>query len=374
MRQEASANHLFTYLHWRGDLSFSQAPFCAVDNLIFCCLSYLNWGEPASGLLPEQAISLKDAAAYWLHLPETLRKVRVPQDITLLQSTANSVRFGNVRLFRYVESFQEEQEQQFSATAFLLDADTAYIAFRGTDNTLIGWKEDFNMSFMTTVPAQLDAVEYLERAATAYTGEIYVGGHSKGGNLAVYAAAFCSPETQKRIHTVYNMDGPGFAQEVIEKPGYARICSRIHTYIPQSSVVGMLLEHEEAYTIVHSTQSGLMQHNVYSWEVLRNHLIELETVTKSSRFIDQTLKSWLKEMDPSYRGKIIDTIYELFAQTDARTVSELTSNWYQNVSLLLKSWKKVDPQTQEYLREMMRLLLKAVRENVEIWLPRTDAS
>lgn len=363
--------NVLDYLDWRGDLTFNQDPLQEVDALIFSRFSYLL----LDGIVPgtfEMTKSVEKAVAEFNRNEE--QQLLWPDDGPMMRAAAANTRFCGCGLTGYVNQLDPDQQKQFAALTAVLEDGKIFVSFRGTDNTLIGWKEDFNMSFMTTVPAQLDAVEYLERAATAYTGEIYVGGHSKGGNLAVYAAAFCSPETQKRIHTVYNMDGPGFAQEVIEKPGYARICSRIHTYIPQSSVVGMLLEHEEAYTIVHSTQSGLMQHNVYSWEVLRNHLIELETVTKSSRFIDQTLKTWLKEMDPSYRGKIIDTIYELFAQTDARTVSELTSNWYQNVSLLLKSWKKVDPQTQEYLREMMRLLLKAVRENVEIWLPRTDAS
>lgn len=154
MRQETAMDHLFTYLHWRGDLSFSQAPFCSIDNLILCCLSYLNWGKFASGLTPEQAIPLKEAAHNWLSLPKEQKKIRVSQDITLLQSAANSVRFGNIQLFRYVESFQEQQEQQFSATAFLLRKDTVYIAFRGTDNTLVGWKEDFNMSFQSEVPSQ----------------------------------------------------------------------------------------------------------------------------------------------------------------------------------------------------------------------------
>ena len=137
MKQESPSENLFHYLHWRGDLSFAQAPFCPVDNLIFCCLSYLNWGIPASGSTPETAISLKDAAAYWEHLPESLQQTRVPLDLQLLQQAANSTRFGSVRLFRYVESFQEQQEQQFSATTFLLDNDTAYVAFRGTDNTCL---------------------------------------------------------------------------------------------------------------------------------------------------------------------------------------------------------------------------------------------
>ena len=239
MKQESPSENLFHYLHWRGDLSFAQAPFCPVDNLIFCCLSYLNWGIPASGSTPETAISLKDAAAYWEHLPESLQQTRVPLDLQLLQQAANSTRFGSVRLFRYMESFQEQQEQQFSATTFLLDNDTAYVAFRGTDNTLVGWKEDFNMSFQSEVPSQTAAAAYLQEFSALPIHHILVGGHSKGGNLAVFAAVKAPPVLQARIQAVYNNDGPGFCSDILHSVAYYQILHKVHTFVPEASIVGM---------------------------------------------------------------------------------------------------------------------------------------
>ncbi len=311
MKQEISADHLFTYLHWRGDLSFSKVPFCSVDNLIFCCLSYLNWGEPASALFPEQAILLKDAASYWLHLPESLKKVRVPQDIKLLQYAANSIRFGSVRLFRYVESFQEQQEQQFSATAFLLDPDTVYIAFRGTDNTLIGWKEDFNMSFQSEVPSQTAAAAYLQDFLHLPIPNLLVGGHSKGGNLAVFASVKAPSTLQARIQAVYNNDGPGFCSDILYSAAYLQLQNRVHTVVPEMSIVGMLLEHEENYRVVASTQHGFLQHDPYSWCVNGPDWYYLPETSQSSQRLDRSLKLWITSMQPEERERMVDTIFNI---------------------------------------------------------------
>ena len=193
MKTTYDAN-ILTYCQWRDDLTMQQSPFCHVDNLIFCCLSYLNWDGIAEGFTAAESISLRDAARLWEHRPTAEQKVRVETDRDLLRQTAASRRFGEVRLFRYAEQFSETQQQQFSATAFLLDSDTVYVAFRGTDNTLTGWREDFNLSFLPYVPSQAAAAAYLRGILSLGFSNVYVGGHSKGGNLAVYAAVQMQPE------------------------------------------------------------------------------------------------------------------------------------------------------------------------------------
>ena len=169
----------------------------------------------------------------------------------------NSRRFNSMKLFAYVNKIDEKTQTQFSAITIKINENELYISFRGTDNTLIGWKEDFNMGFVFPVPAQELAVDYIEKIASRHSENMLVGGHSKGGNLAVYSAAFCSEAVQNRIEIVYNFDGPGFDEKVLQKDGYKRICNKVNTFVPQSSVVGMLLNHEERYIIVHSTQLGL---------------------------------------------------------------------------------------------------------------------
>ena len=269
---------ILDYLDWRGDLPLQAVPFCEVDAVILTRLSYLPFG----GIVGEAPVSLGDAAARVRRLlgPEgDGREVRNGRDLLLLDALVDSPRFSALSLAGYVERFDKEAEKQFSAITVLLP-DGIFVAYRGTDGTVIGWKEDFNMGFADHVPAQTDAMAYLEEAAGRYPGTIRVGGHSKGGNLAVYAAAFCAPEIQARILSVQNNDGPGFPDAVAVRESFRRIWPRVHTYLPQSSVVGLLMGHGEAYTIVHSTNSGLKQHDMYSWEVARDHLAVAEGFTE----------------------------------------------------------------------------------------------
>ena len=183
---------------------------------------------------------------------------------------ANSVRFGNLYISDFINKKDVEQEKQFSAITVHLPNDYIYVAFRGTDNTIVGWREDLNMCFSDTVPSQIDAVNYLNSIAKKYDNEnlkIFVGGHSKGGNLAIYAAAFCDLKFQEKIVTVYNNDGPGFSENIVDTEEYRRILPKIQTFMPQTSIIGRLLNHKEKIIILESTQTGIMQHDLYSWQV-----------------------------------------------------------------------------------------------------------
>ena len=281
--------NILDYLRWRGDLSFEQDALNDVDGLILCRLAYLPFEEVVTEDFAALPQTLAEACARVQKRVESGEAaVRIKNDLPLMEAVQRAQRFSGMRLCGYVNRRDSAQEKQFSAVTFLL-SDGIFVAFRGTDGTLVGWKEDFNMSF-TAVPAQKDAVAYLEAAAQAYGGAIRLGGHSKGGNLAVYAAAFCTAPVQARIESVRSNDGPGFTADVLAAPGYDAIAARAHTYVPQSSVVGMLLQHEEAFTVVHSTYTGLAQHDVFSWEVEGKHFLTVQSVTGGSQLADRALK------------------------------------------------------------------------------------
>ncbi len=382
--------NVFDYLAWRGDLGFAQSPFNEVDSLILCRLSYI----PFDGIVPaefRQSIPLAGAAARCLHgmpaqgmqgavpLPGEAgaaleaaeappRRFRLADDARLLAALATSRRFGGARLCGYVNLLDPAAEKQFSALTILLEGELPYVAFRGTDGTLVGWKEDFNMSFRTVVPAQRDAVQYLCVAADTLPGRLRVGGHSKGGNLAVYASAFCGEETQARIESVYNHDGPGFLSEVIAREGFQRVLGRVHTFVPQSSVVGMLLQHEEGCSVVHSTNTWLLQHDLYSWETACNGLLLAEERTRSSRFIDSTIKAWLTQMAPEDRGKLVDGVYTALAASGAVTVADL--NRPKTAVAVLRELKKLDEPTKALLQQAIELLSASARENLPVVLER----
>lgn len=301
---------MFDYIQWRGDLTFTQDPPNCVDALIFSTLSYIRYGGLVESR-PDIPVLLRDAAEYFFTQEDLESRIRVEKDLDLLQQAALSTRFGHAKIVMYRDTFIPEQETQFAAMTFLLDDGSAFLAFRGTDYSLVGWKEDFNMSFRQTVPAQLLAQQYIREVGAEYSVPMRLGGHSKGGNLAVFAAARVGPVLQKYILEVYNNDGPGFTKYMMGDPGYLAMVPRIRTFIPESSVIGMLLEHEEPYIVVKSRSISLLQHDPYSWEIQGKELLTVEEVSEDSRFLDATIKDWFSEMTNQERGRLVDVMFTL---------------------------------------------------------------
>ncbi len=302
--------NIMDYVKWRGDLTFTQDPLNAVDALVFSALSYVCYGGSAEAA-PDIPVTVQQAAEEFFALENPESRCRVKNDMDLLYLAAQTVRFGQSKICMYRDMLIPEQETQFAAMTFLLDDGSMVLAFRGTDYSLVGWKEDFNMTFQQTIPAQRLAQQYTREVALEYPNPMYLTGHSKGGNLAVFAAARSSPMVQSRILGVYSNDGPGFTQYLMGDPGYLTMVPRISTYIPQSSVIGMLLEHEEPYTVIRSKTVGLLQHDPYSWEVLGREFIPVQEITESSQFVDATIKTWFAEMSNQERNQLVDVMFTL---------------------------------------------------------------
>lgn len=313
---------LFDYLNWRGDLSFTQVPPNAVDALVFSALSYVDF----EGIVPADdthPVPLHIAATVLTGLADAQSRIRVKADLALLQSAAAAPRFHSTRLVFYRSKLIPEEETQFAAVTFLLEDGTAFLAFRGTDSTLVGWKEDFNMSFQNTVPAQREALAYTREVAAAMPVVLRLGGHSKGGNLAVFSGAKSPIGIQKRILEIFNLDGPGFTGYLMGDEGYIRMVPKIRTYIPESSIIGMLLEHEEPYTVIKSRQAGPLQHELYSWEVIAGSFITKEEISSGNRFIDRTIKNWIADMRPEERSAFVEALYDLVRSGGASNVGDL---------------------------------------------------
>lgn len=363
---------LFTYLDWRGDLTFSERALNPIDGVILARAAYFPY---AKILTPGdmRGMRLADAARAFEALENLPQIVLRADDVRLIAALRESARFAELLVCAYADELDAPTQTQFSAVTFILPDGARVVSFRGTDSTLIGWKEDFNMGFVCPVLAQTLAVSYLEDiAARAPDAPLYVVGHSKGGNLAVYAAAFCREEVQPRIRTVYNYDGPGFDQTVLARDGYRRIRDRVRTYVPQSSVVGMLLGHEEEYVIVHSTQSGLMQHDTYSWQVEPHGFLCLETVDNGSRFIDFTLKAWLADMSLAQREAFVDAVYNILTETHARTLHEMGEKWFSSALSMVRSYQNLDDETRRAVTQALTLLMKSAKSGLTQVLQKSE--
>lgn len=350
------------YIKWRGDLDLEKSDFNEIDNLILSRFSYF----PFDNIIEEnEVVTIKELSERFNKQDINKLPILWKDDVDLFPLMGQSKRFGEMLATKYINKIDVEQEKQFSAITVLMPDDTIFVSYRGTDNTIVGWKEDFNMSFKSHIASQISAKEYLEIIAKEYPDKkIRIGGHSKGGNIAVYAATFVSNEIKDRIINVYNNDGPGFCEDVIETPEYQETIKTVHTYIPQSSIIGRLMNHKEKYTVVESVQKGIMQHDLYSWQVLGKEFVTLKELTDGSEFVDKTIKGWLENVEPAKREQVIDVVFDILNATDAQTMKDLKANWFSSGRVIMTSYKNIDNETKDMIWKAVSELLKSAKNNI----------
>ncbi len=340
------------YIRWRGDLPFDVDPFNEVDNLILSQLSYTDF----EGVVPaskNESVSLKEAEKkfFELHTEEeimdTIMMVKVAP--FLMKPMLESERFKKIRLCAYVNEIDNETQIQFSAVTFILPDNTYYVAYRGTDNSMIGWKEDFNMSFVFETPGQKAAVMYLNDNFKRSKKLLRVGGHSKGGNFAIFASSFCLDSIQERIINVYSNDGPGFRQEVVNAPGYNRILPKIIALAPDETLISSIQNNKLKYKYVKSDEKGgINQHNAMSWQVMGN---KFEYTNKSSGavIVDKAMHEWLSGISDAKREKFVDLLFDLLMAGGVNTADDLVAGGLKGFGDLLKRVKELDKEDQKFL-------------------------
>ncbi len=353
--------NILDYLKWRGDLSFAQDGLNEVDNLILSTLAYIEFDTIVPFEKKSERILLSQIAgmaydAIDFDAPRAKNQFFI-QITRLLVEAAATKRFGSLELSRYINRIDQDNSEQFSAIVFSINDHLHYIAFRGTDDLLVGWKEDFQMSFMDEVQAQKDAVAYVKYIIETLKGSIYLGGHSKGGNLAVYAAASINEE-YNRIIAVYNNDGPGFQDKFLESSGYHRMLPKIHTIVPKSSVVGILMEHLEDYVIVNSNQKGIGGHSSFSWEVMGNHFVYKPGLMKSSIILNRTLRQWLNKISVEEREAFVEVLFEILYASGLVTVSGIAKDKLSAANHMLKAFKNIQPDTKKMMKRLIYLFIE----------------
>ena len=354
---------VMSYLEWRGDISIAGLPLCEADYAVIGCCSYF----PFDGVVPENfdatPVSLWNAVNKIRELASLDgdgRSFHYKEDPEMTEILLTSPRFTSLGLTGFRNIIDVEKQEQFSAVTMLLPEKQLLIAFRGTDKTLTGWKEDFNMMYLEHVPSQEDAVKYLEEAAESLEGDIILCGHSKGGNLAIYAAAYCSEKVRARIKDIVSLDGPGFEAGRIESPEFEAIKDRIHSYIPQQSVVGMLLEPTRKSSVIHSSGAAFWQHSLYTWQIRRGDFIRETDVKNLSRNVDATLTNWFISLTKEKREKIVEGFWKVVEAAGVDNVEDLFT--FKSTVNMLKSMGKIDDETKDVMSEAVRLFRKAYKK------------
>lgn len=355
--------NLFGYLS-RAFETFEERPLTDVDSLVLSCLSYFRYqGEDVRG---SRGVSVRELFQAE-HLERMTRGLWDPEGLMrVLALTAASPRFRDVVVSNYVDDFDESAEKQFSACVLHLPAGGAYVSYRGTDNTLVGWKEDFNMAFETGVPSQYAAIDYLERVAPSIDGNIYLGGHSKGGNLAVCAAARCSEPVATRIVRVFSHDGPGFTDDALADELWQQRADLVSKTVPRSSVIGMLFEKQEDYTVVESSMMGLTQHNPFSWVVEGNDFVNLEGLGRGASFVDKGLNEWIASMTREEREGVVETLFSVLGAAGEDTFADLSGNWQASVPAMLRRIGELEPEQRGHITRALTLLVQAFMPDIEL--------
>lgn len=372
--------NMLDYLAWRGDLTIKQDPLNENDELILSQLAYVAFGDylPAPDK-PDARVSIHDATSWLLsHDPEAEKIHQTgfmwKNNLQLLEAIRDTRRFGDMPLFFAVDTVSSEDEKQFAAMAVEIGDGTTLASFRGTDDTLIGWKEDLSMAFASPVPAQRESTRYLDTLASVTSGPLRVSGHSKGGNLAVYAASRCAAETQERLMTVISHDGPGLDKGTIHSDGYARIRDRLRVYIPYFSVVGMLLEHEDRYTVVQSDAKSILQHDAFSWQMHGTRMMQAPAPSEGSLNTNRILRQWIETLNAQEQQLFVEAVYEIACASYGNTIpDDLEQSWPYSVHSILTAVFKLDSQTRAQFTKGLTELFSTALKNIRLpWHKDTD--
>lgn len=352
---------LFDYLTWRGDLSFSSAPLGEIDNLIFDMIVYIDF-ESFLDLSDGRRSSLSDAAEIFFSNDKYCKKeigliFPTAKTYKLFESASKCDRFSSVEISDYTNRVSIEDGYQFCAAVFHLSEDSMFVSYRGTDDTIVGWHEDFKLSYLDEIPSQKMAVEYLCEVSGKYPNKkIYVGGHSKGGNLAVYAGINAPETVRDRIVRVYNNDGPGFSEEVINSEKYRAMSPKIEVLIPHSSLVGTMFDNGD-FKVVKSSQRGLLQHDGFTWELCGPRFVKLIKLSNRGLRNELQFKAAMKNMSLDERREFVEMFFGVLEKTEAETLSELSESKLKNLSVILKTLGGLDKEQKEMMQILIMKLL-----------------
>ena len=367
---------IYTYMKFRGDLDLKNFPLNEVDALIFSELAYIQFKNIVPAVGEKGTITLKEAAQKYIPKEgkESIFYVRYEK---LLEAVTECPRYAELQLSNYVSVIDQEEKQQFSALHIHINPFLTFIAFRGTDETLVGWREDFDMSYKMPVPAQISAVDYVNQTTKGIFQKYYIGGHSKGGNLAIYSSVFCDASVQNNIKAVYNFDGPGFHKKIADNVSCLKIKERIHTFVPEASVVGMLMEHEEKYKDVKSYETTFMQHEGLSWSVDGIKFETVESVDEFSNSISVTLKGWLEKADCEDRKVMVNALFDILEVGGIHSVLDFKDISVHNTTAMVKAAAALPKEQREivsyliktWIAESKKTVVNAIKEESILEIP-----
>ncbi|MCR5107476.1 MAG: DUF2974 domain-containing protein [Lachnospiraceae bacterium] len=354
--------NITAYVKKYGNRTLNELPFGEVDSLILCQLSYLKFDDI---LHIDDMVKLGVLSGHKNIASIYLDKRYSKNNRELFEACASSERYKDIILKNYVNITDRDKEIQFSALTFIFDDTLSYIAFRGTDDTITGWREDFNMAYKSPIPAQIHALSYLENIIDLIPGSIYVGGHSKGGNLAVYSVAKCSYSHKQRIKKVYSHDGPGFRSGIITDYEAAYLKKHLEKSVPSSSVIGMLLEESGSFEIVDCRGFSFMQHNPFNWAIRGHRFKKDKSITRSAYVGEESINKWVMDMSEEELKTFVETLFELFDIAGISNVNTFYDNTTESIIKIIKAAGSIDEDRRQLMNQFFKRLVYQTRPSAQ---------
>ena len=345
--------NVMDYIKKYGDISFCDMPFGEADNVALCGMYYMPFDKVVSDSFDDEPVDYKTASD---EIFELRGRKHTPVGLVLLKNISEQMvlmskykRFQEMKVVAAVRVYEKAPAVQFEAATFLLPDGKIVVLFKGTDDTLTGWKEDFDILTKKGIPSNRLSIEYLEKAAKKFDGNIIVCGHSKGGFISQYAALYSSKEVRDRIEVVYNDDGPGFWDySYLESETYAEMLPKYRHFVPQSSFIGMMLAHDNDYEIIKSNQIlGPLQHDLNSWQFSGKKLVRAEELTDMGKMNDGVLRDLVGGLDDESE-KVLDTVLDkVLSGVNQNGLLDVKKNFVPALKGGVEAWRSLDRDTQK---------------------------
>ncbi len=350
---------VFDYIDKYGVYSFLDVPFNDIDNIVFSSLSYIDF-EGIVSVNRFNPLTISNVASIYFnsHTKMTNNILAFRQAIKVFKAIKDTNRYGNLFLYNYV--YETKENEQFGALTIEIDRNLVYVSFEGTDQMVSGWKEDFMLSYQFPVLSQRRAIDYLNKYFWFRHKKIIVGGHSKGGNLAVISSMYANFLVRDKIIKVYNNDGPGLLKEQIESRYYRDIIPKLIHLIPVDSIVGLLLRHSDNYLVVKSTKKGILSHDLTTWKV-KDKELDIGTLSHFSSGLDIVISDWINKYSKERRKDFVESLFMIFKSANVESFVDIMEKKSLIVKIII-STKDIDKDTKYMLKEFMIAVIKCFRD------------
>ena len=351
--------NIFDYIKKNGCYTFEELEFNVVDNFIFSALTYSDLGSYVSeNRFNKRTISDvgNDFFKDFDKKQKNITAIRV--GIKVLREIKDTRRYKNLLLYNY--SYIGNDKQQFCALTIEINKKLVYVSYEGTDELISGWHEDFEMAYMFPVLSQRRAIDYINRHFLFNNQSIILGGHSKGGNLALVAGMYANFWVKDRIINIYNNDGPGLRKKEIESKYYKSIAHKLVSIIPNYSMIGLLLRHNNNFRVVKSTKKSIYAHDMATWIIEDTDIKEVK-LSSFSKYLDDSMINWLNKYNDDERKKFVDSLFMVFDRASVDSLVEVLNNKKLILKLILET-KGIDKKTKGMLKDFTLMLFSYFKE------------